>query len=129
MFILVIAMYIFKSIFELLRGYFIIQISKKIYNELTLSYFNNVIDLPMDSISERQTGEYLSRFSDADAVINGISTVTVTLIFDSMMTICGGLLLFLLDEKLFLISLSMMFAYVIIYLIYKKRLNMQIEML
>ena len=45
---------------------------KKIDIRLTLSYYNHVMDLPVSSISVRQTGEYMSRFSDTYTIRQAI---------------------------------------------------------
>lgn len=122
-FICVIILYILKAVLEYLRGYFVILISKKIDIGLTMSYYNHVVEMPMNDVVTRQTGEYLSRFSDAEAVRTGISTVTVVLVFDSMMAIGGGIILFLLNDMLFFISLIMVLIYIFIFFLYKNKID------
>jgi ATP-binding cassette subfamily B protein len=119
-FIFIISLYLLQVILELIRGYLIISISKKIDIRLTLLYYNHIIDLPVQSIALRQTGEYLSRFTDADSVRTAISNATITLVLDSLMAVGGGIILYLLNGRLFFVSFFMVIIYAIICGIYCK---------
>lgn len=119
-FILVIVLYSFQGILQFVRGYLIISVARIVDVRLVMKYYNHLIDLPLSSISVRQTGEYLSRFSDADAIRNAISNATLTIVFDSVMVIACGIILFTFEWKLALISLIIIIMYTGIALIYKK---------
>ncbi len=121
-FICLIGLYVLQAIIQFLRGYIISLISKKIDLRLMIPYYDHIIDLPMSAVSTRKTGEYLSRFSDADAVREAISGATLTLILDSLMVIACGIILFLENAILFYISFIVIFLYAVIILFYKKPL-------
>ena len=113
-------LYLLQAAIQLLRGWLIIQISRTIDLRLTLSYYNHIIDLPISSISVRQTGEYLSRFSDTGTIRQAISGATITLLMDSLMAIAGGVILYLNNRRLFLIALGMVVFYAALALLYRK---------
>lgn len=122
-FICLIGLYILQAAICFWRGYLILLISKKIDLRLMLPYYDHIVDLPIKSVNTRNTGEYLSRFSDASAVRDAVSGATLTLILDSVMVFGCGVILYLENEKLFYISLIVIFLYAIIVLCYKKPLN------
>lgn len=122
-FICLIGLYILQALIQFLRGYLITLVSKKIDMRLMIPYYDHIIDLPMSAVNTRKTGEYLSRFSDADAVREAVSGATLTLILDSFMVIACGIILFLENAILFYISLVVIFLYAVIIFCYKKPLE------
>lgn len=122
-FIALISLYLLQAGIQFLRGYLIIDVSKKIDIDLSLSYYNHIVDLPVNSINMRQTGEYLSRFSDTDTIREAISSTTVTLILDSIMVFGCGILLYIMNSKMFFAALIMIVLYAIIVLCYRKPLE------
>lgn len=115
-----IAIYLLRAGIQLMRGYLIILISKKIDIRLTLSYYNHIMDLPVSSISVRQTGEYLSRFSDASTIRQAISTATLTLLMDSIMVVACGVILYLQNRRLFFATLPIVILYAVVILFFRK---------
>ena len=122
-FISLIGLYILQSLIQFLIGYLISLVSKKIDLRLMIPYYDHIIDLPMSAVNTRKTGEYLSRFSDADAVREAVSGATLTIILDSFMVIACGVILFLENAILFYISLIVIFLYAVIIFCYKKPLE------
>ncbi len=118
-----IGLYILQAGINLTRSYLIILISRKIDIRLSLTYYNHIIGLPVSSISVRQTGEYLSRFSDTDTIRHAISTATLTLLMDSLMVIACGVILYMQNNLLFRISLSMIALYTFVVLAFRKPLE------
>lgn len=113
-------MYLLQAGIQLARSYLIILLSKKIDIRLTLSYYNHVMDLPVSSISVRQTGEYMSRFSDTYTIRQAISTATLTLLMDSIMVVACGVILYLQNKKLFFAVLPIVFLYAVAVLLFRK---------
>ena len=118
-FISLIGLYLLQAAIQFIRGYLIISVSREIDIRLSLSYYNHIMDLPIFSTSVRQTGEYLSRFSDTTSIRAAISGGTVTLLIDSIMVIACGIILYLQCRPLFLVSLIMVLFYAGIVLIYR----------
>ncbi len=122
-FVCLIGLYILQAAIQFLRGYLISTVSKKIDIRLLLPYYDHIIDLPMSAVNTRNTGEYLSRFSDASAVRDAISGATLTLLLDSVMVIGCGIILYLENAILFYISLLIIILYTVIILCYRKPLE------
>lgn len=122
-FVCLIGLYILQAIIQFLRGYLISLVSRKIDLRLMIPYYDHIIDLPMSAVNTRKTGEYLSRFSDADAVREAVSGATLTLLLDSFMVIACGVILYMENPILFYISLVVIILYAIIILCYKKPLE------
>lgn len=119
-FCVLIAMYLLQAGIQLARSYLIILLSRKIDIRLTLSYYNHIMDLPVSSISVRQTGEYMSRFSDTYTIRQAISTATLTLLMDSIMVVACGVILYLQNKKLFFAVLPIVFLYAVAVLLFRK---------
>lgn len=119
-FVALLALYLLHAFIQFVRGYLIITISKQIDVKLSLQYYNHIVGLPISSVCMRQTGEYLARFSDASTIRNAISGATLTLLLDSLMTIGGAVILYLINIKLFAIALLMVLFYSVIVFLYRK---------
>ncbi len=115
-----IALYILQALIQLLRGYLMALMAKNIDIKLVLSYYNHIIDLPLTNLQSRNTGEYLSRFSDASTIRTAISGATISLVMDSAMSIACGIVLYNINSKLFFVALLMIVLYAIIVLLYRK---------
>lgn len=119
-FILLIFLYLLQAFIQLARGYLMTVLSKKIEVQLSSSYYNHIVDLPISSISTRQTGEYISRFSDTSKIRAAISNAVITILLDSLMVIGCGMILIFIDIKMFFAALIMVALYAVIVLIYRK---------
>lgn len=115
-----IGLYLLQAGIQLARSYLIILLSRKIDIRLTLSYYNHIMELPVSSVMVRQTGEYLSRFSDTATIRQAISTATLTLLMDSLMVVACGFILYTQNARLFYVSLLMIFFYAVVILIFRK---------
>lgn len=123
LFICMIVLYILQAIIQFIRGYLISSVSKKIDMRLMIPYYDHIMDLPISAVNTRKTGEYLSRFSDADSIRDAVSGATLTLILDSIMVIGCGVILYMENSTLFYISFVVILLYAIIILMYKKPLE------
>lgn len=115
-----IALYILQALIQLLRGYLMALMAKNIDIKLVLSYYNHIIDLPLTNLQSRNTGEYLSRFSDASTIRTVISGATISLVMDSAMSIACGIVLYNINSKLFFVALLMIVLYALIVFLYRK---------
>lgn len=122
-FVCLIGLYALQVTIQYFRGYLISLVSKKIDMRLIIPYYEHIIDLPLYAVNTRKTGEYLSRFSDANAVREAISGATLTLILDSFMVVACGIILYIENAILFYISLVIILFYTIIVFCYKKPLE------
>ena len=119
-FISLLFLYLLQGIIKYIRGRLLVDAAKKIDIKLVMKYYCHIIDMPISSIVLRQTGEYMSRFSDSVIIRQAISGITVSLFLDSLMVVFGGIMLFLENKYMFLISLGMIIIYSILVIIFKK---------
>lgn len=119
-FMALIGLYLLQAAIQFLRGYLMSLLSKRIDIRLLLPYYAHTIGLPISAIATRNTGEYISRFSDASTIRDAVSGATLTLLLDSVMVIACGVILYLENAILFWISLSVIVLYAIIVLCYRK---------
>lgn len=118
-FITLIGLYFLQGIIHFLRGILIISFSRVIDRRLSISYYNHIIDMPLESISVRNTGEYMSRVSDTYIIREAISEAAITLCLDTLMIIGCGILLFILNSYLFVCSFIVILIYLLIVLVFK----------
>lgn len=119
-FLALIGLYVLQAAIQFLRGYLMSVLSKKIDVRLMLPYYEHVMHLPMSAVNTRNTGEYISRFSDASTIREAVSGATLTLLLDSLMVIGCGVILYIENPILFYISLTIIVMYAIIVLCYRK---------
>lgn len=116
----IICLYLLKIFISILRGYMLALTAKQIDVPITLGYYEHLLDLPGRFYGSRKTGEYMSRFSDTDSIREAISSSTLTLMLDTVMTIACGIILFFINSKLLLITIVVMVIYAIILFSFKK---------
>lgn len=120
-FVSLILLYLLQTIIQFVRGRLIISLSKKIDLRLSLSYYNHLMDLPLLSVTARQTGDYLSRLSETDSIRNVISGAAVTMMMDSIMALASGYILYLEGGGiLFLIVLLMTVSYMALVMLFRR---------
>ncbi|MFD2387694.1 ABC transporter transmembrane domain-containing protein [Enterococcus rivorum] len=85
-----------------------------------LKYFNHVLHLPMSFFSTRKSGEIISRFLDANKIIDALANATLCLFLDASMVLLIGTALFLQNRLLFLISLVTVPIYALIVFLFIK---------
>lgn len=116
----IIGLYVLQAVIQFCRGWLISLLSKNIDLNLMMSYYNHIIDLPISAVNTRNTGEYISRFSDASTIRSAISGATLTLMLDSFMVIACGIILYTINSLLLLVSVIVIAIYAIIVLCYRK---------
>ncbi len=92
-----------------LRGFLIVKLEQNIDIPIMLGYYNHALILPMKFYSMRDTGEIISRFSDASSIRDIVSEASLTIMMDTIMAVVGAVVLFNSNRLLFLISVVMLF--------------------
>lgn len=98
--------YIFQVIFEYIRSYLLIILGQRMSISIMLSYFKHVLKLPMTFFSTRKSGEIISRFLDANKIIDALASATLSIFLDIGMVLVIGVTLFVQNRELFFIALS-----------------------
>jgi len=116
-------LYLVRFVVQLLRGKLLLKMSRQINLPLMLGYYDNVIDLKMEFFDNHQTGDLLTRFSDASKVQEALANVTLTLMIDVPMVLLCGITLFRQSSELFGVIAAILMLYVIISAVYIRPLD------
>ena len=122
-------LYLLSAVIQFVRGRMIISISRTLDLRIMIPFYDHIVDMPVQDLATRRTGEYMSRFSDGDTIRTAISTAAVTLMLDTVMTIVGGALLYMENGRLFFLSFVMVILYLIVVLVFRRsilRTNRQV---
>lgn len=122
-FISLLFLYFLQVLLAILRGVLVVNLSKNIDVSLSLRYYHHIIDLPVSSIRLRKIGEYLSRASDTSIIRNAVSSVTITLLMDSLMVIACGGILYSINGKMFFVACIMIVLYFFVFIVFKKPID------
>ncbi|MCI2921924.1 peptidase domain-containing ABC transporter [Staphylococcus hominis] len=113
-------LYIISLVSSFLRYQLTLNMGIKISRQLMLNYYNHILRLPHRFFSTRKEGEILSRLSDTDHIREAVSSVTVSILIDSIMVIVGTIILFLQSPYLFFAIIWVIPIYIFLVLFFKK---------
>lgn len=114
------SMYVIQTLFQYFKQYLLIRLGQRLSYSVMLKYFNHVLHLPMSFFSTRKSGEIISRFLDANKIIDALANATLSLFLDASMVLLIGTALFLQNRVLFLISLTTVPIYALIVFLFMK---------
>ncbi|AMB99277.1 hypothetical protein AWM75_04345 [Aerococcus urinaehominis] len=110
------AAYLAMVIFKYIRSKLLVILGQEMSQTIMLDYFNHVLDLPLDFFTNRQAGDIISRFLDANKIVNALGSASITLVLDVGMAVIVGLTLAWQNGFLFLLTLlSLPFYFLAIY--------------
>ncbi|BCP61958.1 peptide ABC transporter ATP-binding protein [Streptococcus parasuis] len=113
--------YILQQMMSFSRDYLLTVLSQRLSIDVILSYIRHIFELPMSFFATRRTGEVISRFTDANSIIDALASTILSLFLDvSILTIVGGVLL-VQNTNLFLLSLISVPIYIIIIFAFMKQ--------
>ena len=97
--------YILQQVMSFSRDYLLTILSQRLSIDVILSYIRHIFELPMSFFATRRTGEIISRFTDANSIIDALASTILSLFQDvSILILVGGVLLAQ-NPNLFLLSL------------------------
>ena len=97
--------YILQQVMGFSRDYLLTVLSQRLSIDVILSYIRHIFELPMSFFATRRTGEIISRFTDANSIIDALASTILSLFLDvSILILVGGVLLAQ-NPNLFLLSL------------------------
>lgn len=112
--------YILQQMMSFSRDYLLTVLSQRLSIDVILSYIRHIFELPMSFFATRRTGEVISRFTDANSIIDALASTILSLFLDvSILTIVGGVLL-IQNTNLFLLSLIAIPIYIVIIFTFMK---------
>ena len=126
-FIIFLIVYLLKIISDFFRNKILIIINQKVDFNLTFNTFKQIINLPYRYYKNNTTGEIISKINDLEAVREVISKVALSLFIDLPLTILSLIIMYMLSDTLFFISLIIMLLYLFIIIIFRNKFNNLID--
>lgn len=112
--------YILQQMMSFSRDYLLTVLSQRLTIDVILSYIRHIFELPMSFFATRRTGEVISRFTDANSIIDALASTILSLFLDvSILMIVGGVLL-VQNANLFLLLLISIPVYIVIILAFMR---------
>lgn len=106
--------YLFRVLFEYSRSYLLLLIGQRMSMSIMLDYFKHVLSLPLSFFATRKSGEIISRFLDANKIIDALASATLSVILDIGMVILVGTTLAIQSTQLFLLTLAFLPFYILV---------------
>ena len=106
----------------------LLYLSQKIDIPLLLGYFKHVYKLPMKFFASRKVGDILTRFSDAFTIKDILTSVSLSLIMDIVLAVVSASILYVMNEKLFIVILVLTIISAALIYIFKapyKKINLE----
>ena len=106
--------YILQQAMSFSRDYLLTVLSQRLSIDVILSYIRHIFELPMSFFATRRTGEIISRFTDANSIIDALASTILSLFLDVSILILVGSVLLAQNPNLFLLSLISIPIYIFI---------------
>ncbi len=88
--------------------------------DVILSYIRHIFELPMTFFATRQTGEILSRFTDANAIIDALASTILSVFLDVTIVMIVGTFLLFQNSHLFLLTILSLPLYALLVTLFIK---------
>ena len=112
--------YLMQQILSYAKDYLLIVLGQRLSIDIILSYIKHIFELPMSFFATRRTGEIISRFTDANAIIEALASTILSLVLDVGILLIVGTVLVVQNSTLFLISLVTVPLYILVIGIFMK---------
>lgn len=112
--------YIFQSIFTYAQDFLLVILGQRLSIDIILNYIRHIFELPMEFFATRRTGEIVSRFTDANKIIDALASTVVSVLLDVSIVIIMGIILIIQNSTLFWITIVSLPVYTLIILVFTK---------
>lgn len=106
--------YVIQQLLSYAREYLLIVMGQRLSIDIILSYIKHIFELPMSFFATRRTGEIVSRFTDANAIIETLASTMLSVFLDLGILIIVGTVLVVQNSTLFLVALIAVPAYALV---------------
>ena len=118
--ICLVIVYALQQILSFAQDYLLIILGQRLSIDVILSYIKHIFNLPMSFFATRRTGEIVSRFTDANSIIDALASTIISIFLDISMMLMISIILFLQNNNLFFISLLSLPIYAVIIIAFMK---------
>lgn len=110
--------YVIQQILAYAKDYLLIVMGQRLSIDIILSYIKHIFELPMSFFATRRTGEIVSRFTDANTIIEALASTMLSIFIDVGILLIVGTVLVVQNTTLFFISLIAIPAYALVVLLF-----------
>ncbi|MDR3241545.1 MAG: peptide cleavage/export ABC transporter [Lactobacillaceae bacterium] len=115
--------YLIQQILSYAKSYLLAVLGQRLAIDIILSYIKHIFELPMSFFATRRTGEIVSRFSDANSIIDALAGTALSLFLDVGIMLIVGTFLVIQNTRLFLLSLVAVPLYVVVVYVFMRPLS------
>ncbi|WP_226910111.1 peptide cleavage/export ABC transporter [Marinilactibacillus psychrotolerans] len=112
--------YIVKQLLSYAQEYLLNVMGQRLSIDVILGYIKHIFNLPMSFFSTRRTGEIVSRFTDANSIIDALASTILSLFLDVSIVLIVGIVLAIQSTQLFFLSLIAVPIYLVFVLAFMK---------
>lgn len=112
--------YILQQVLAYAQDYLLLILGQRLSIDVILSYIKHIFYLPMSFFATRRTGEIVSRFTDANSIIDALASTILSIFLDVSTVLIISVVLFSQNILLFFISLLALPIYSIIIFAFMK---------
>lgn len=112
--------FFFKVFLGFVKNYYLVYFYKNLDVELFSDFLEHIFYLPLKFMQNRSTGEIISRFQDLGEIKDLLSEFFTNILLNMVLVFGASVILFSLNNQLFLILCLVVIIYVIIGLLFNK---------
>ena len=116
-----------KVVFSYLRNYYETYLNKNIDVKLIPSFLEHIFNLPLSAISNRTTGEIITRVQELENIKEVFANMFITLVLNLLMAIISWFVLMCINWKLTLILVVIIVIYLLNNILWLKPINKMVE--
>ncbi|CAM3027173.1 peptide cleavage/export ABC transporter [Lactococcus hircilactis] len=112
--------YLVQQILSFAQAFLLNVLGQRLAIDVVLSYIKHIFELPMSFFATRRTGEIISRFSDANSILNALASAIMSLFLDLTIVLLTGTVLGFQNLNLFLLVLVSIPLYIVVIFAFMK---------
>lgn len=112
--------YVLQQVLTYAQDYLLLVLGQRLSIDVILSYIKHIFHLPMSFFATRRTGEIVSRFTDANAIIDALASTILSVFLDIGTIAVISVVLFSQNLSLFCLSLLALPIYALIIFAFMK---------
>lgn len=110
-----------QALLQFCKQYPLLLLSRRLSLKLLEDYLSHVFGLPLSFFATRRSGEILSRFTDANQIIEALASLSLTLLLDGLTLVSLILALAWQSPQLFLLALVLVPLYILLFFAFQKK--------
>lgn len=115
--------YVIQQLLSYAQNYMLTIMGQRLSIDIILGYIRHIFELPMSFFGTRRTGEVVSRFTDANQIIDALASTIISLMLDLGIVLVVGTVLAIQNVNLFLIALISVPLYSLIIFAFVRTFN------